>query len=274
MTIHPNAKINLGLNIVEKRPDGYHNLETIFYPIPLSDTIEITLSESDQDYTLESEGIAVAGNMEDNLVIKALRNLKKDFSIPPVRIRMKKQIPTGAGLGGGSSDAAFTIKLLNDMFQLGLDQQNMEERSATLGADCPFFIQDQPTFACGTGNIFTPISLSLKGYWLVLIKPNIFISTKEAFSNICPKKPECSLLDIIRSPIENWKEKMVNDFEKNIFMNHPEIAEIKAYLYQSGAIYASMSGSGSTVFGLYQNKPEIDHEKFKESFVYLTKLEK
>lgn len=273
MIIHPNAKINLGLNIVEKRPDGYHNLETIFYPIPLKDTIEITPSDSSCDYTLISEGITIAGNQEDNLVVKALKNLKKDHAIPPIEIRMQKRIPTGAGLGGGSSDAAYMIRALNDMFQLKLDNEEMEKRASELGADCAFFICNQPTFARGTGNIFTPISLSLNRFWLVLVKPDIFISTKEAFSNITPQKPAYSLLDIAASPIETWKEKMVNDFEKNIFKNHPEIARIKTVLYQQGAVYASMSGSGSSVFGLFRNKPEIDPAEFGSSFVFQAQLE-
>lgn len=274
MIIHPNAKINLGLNIVKKRPDGYHDLETIFYPVPLNDTLEVTLLESEQEYTLETDGIPIAGSPENNLIIKALYNLKKDFAIPHIRIRLRKRIPTGAGLGGGSSDAAYMIRLLNDMFRLGLNEKEMEERSSQLGADCPFFIRNEPTFACGTGNIFTPISLSLKGYWLVLVKPDIFISTKEAFSNITPQKPEFSLLDIMKEPIDEWKEKMINDFEKNIFNLHPEIAQIKNDLYQSGAAYASMSGSGSSVFGIYRNKPEIDLERYKSAFVFQTRLEK
>ena len=209
MITYPNAKINLGLNIVEKRPDGYHNLETVFYPINLQDALEVTTLKDKDDYALTVSGTPIEGDAENNLVVKAYKLLKKDFpEIPGIDIHMYKHIPTGAGLGGGSADAAFMIKLLNEKFNLQISIEKMEEYAAILGADCAFFIQNKPVFATGIGNLFEPIQLSLKGYYLVLIKPDIFVSTKDAFSNITPKQPEYSLKEIIRMPIETWRAVM------------------------------------------------------------------
>ena len=194
MITYPNAKINLGLNIVEKRPDGYHNLETVFYPINLQDALEVNLLEEEKEFSLKVSGVPIEGEPENNLVVKAYRLLKKDYpEMPAIDIHMYKHIPTGAGLGGGSADAAFMIKLLNDKFKLNLSIEKMEEYAAILGADCAFFIQNKPVFATGIGNIFEPIQLSLKGYYLVLVKPDIFVSTKDAFAHIIPTQPTQSL---------------------------------------------------------------------------------
>lgn len=253
MITFPNAKINLGLSITEKRPDGYHNLETVFYPVSLEDALEIQVShESEEKFTFHPYGMSIAGNPEDNLVVKAYLLLDKEYHLPPIDIHLYKHIPSGAGLGGGSSDAAFMLKLLNDQFDLNLPDEQLEEYAATLGADCAFFIKNAPTFAEGIGNIFSPISLSLKGYQIILIKPGIFVSTREAFSNIHPRKPEKSIKDIIQRPIQEWKGLLVNDFETSVFPQYPIIENIKEELYQKGAIYASMSGSGSSVFGLFE----------------------
>ena len=212
MITFPNAKINLGLNIIEKRPDGYHNLETIFYPIHLQDALEVTRRENnDAPYTLHVKGTAIEGKPEDNLVVRAYELLKKDHDIPPVDIHLFKHIPTGAGLGGGSSDCAFTIKLLNEKFRLALSLEEMEDYAARLGADCAFFIRNQPVFATGIGNLFEPVHLSLSGYYLVLVKPDIFVSTRDAFAHITPRRPEVSLKDIICQPVETWKDNMKND---------------------------------------------------------------
>lgn len=274
MLTYPNAKINLGLNITEKRPDGYHNLETVFYPIPLQDAIEVTRHEGNQPYTLKIKGVNIEGEPDNNLVIKAYNLLKKDFStMPPVDIHMYKHIPTGAGLGGGSADAAFMIKLLNEKFNLQLSTEKMEEYASRLGADCAFFVRNQPVFATGIGNIFEPIELSLKGYQLVLVKPDIFVSTKDAYANVTPKHPETSLKEIIQSPIETWKKTMKNDFEESVFMKFPEIAAIKDKLYDLGAIYASMSGSGSSVFGIFKEPIEFVDEIFSGSFCRQRALE-
>ena len=262
MITFPNAKINLGLNIIEKRPDGYHNLETIFYPIHLQDALEVTRREkNDAPYTLHVKGTAIEGKPEDNLVVRAYELLKKDHDIPPVDIHLFKHIPTGAGLGGGSSDAAFMLKLLNEHYNLQLSDNQLEDYAATLGADCAFFIKNTPTYAEGIGNIFSPIELSLKGYRIMIVKPDVFVSTREAFANIRPHRPEYPVREVIRRPVAEWKDTLINDFEASVFPQYPVIGEIKEELYHQGAIYASMSGSGSSVFGLFAadtTLPEID----------------
>lgn len=275
MITYPNAKINLGLNIVEKRPDGYHNLETIFYPINLQDALEVTKLENEEsEYKLKVSGVPIEGEPENNLVIKAYRLLKKDFpEMGPIQIHMFKHIPTGAGLGGGSADAAFMIKLLNEKFNLNLSIEKMEEYAAILGADCAFFIQNKPVFASGIGNIFENINLSLKGYYIVLVKPDIFVSTKDAFAHITPMRPSQSLKEIICMPVETWRATMKNDFEESVFKKYPEIAAIKDKLYDMGAIYASMSGSGSSVFGIFHEQVEFIDEIFNGCFCRQRALE-
>jgi 4-diphosphocytidyl-2-C-methyl-D-erythritol kinase len=275
MITYPNAKINLGLNIVEKRPDGYHNLETIFYPINLQDALEVTELENEEgEYKLKVSGVPIEGDAENNLVVKAYRLLKKDFpDMSPINIHMFKHIPTGAGLGGGSADAAFMIKLLNEKFNLKLSIEKMEEYAAILGADCAFFIKNKPVFASGIGNIFENITLSLKGYYIVLVKPDIFVSTKDAFSHITPMHPNQSLKEIVRMPVETWRATMKNDFEESVFQKYPEIAAIKDKLYDMGAIYASMSGSGSSVFGIFREQVEHIEEVFNGCFCRQRALE-
>ena len=274
MITYPNAKINLGLNIVEKRPDGYHNLETVFYPINLQDALEVNLREGEEEFSLKVSGVSIEGEPEDNLVVKAYHLLKKDYpNMPAIDIHMYKHIPTGAGLGGGSADAAFMIKLLNEKFKLNLSIEKMEEYAAILGADCAFFIQNKPVFATGIGNIFEPIQLSLKGYYLVLVKPDIFVSTKDAFAHITPKEPTQSLKEIIRMPVETWRATMKNDFEESVFQKFPEIAAIKDKLYDLGDIYASMSGSGSSVFGIFREQVEFVDEIFNGCFCRQRALE-
>ena len=274
MITYPNAKINLGLNIVEKRPDGYHNLETVFYPINLQDALEVNYLEGEGEYTLKISGTPIEGEPDNNLVVKAYRLFKKDFpNMGSINIHMYKHIPTGAGLGGGSADAAFMLKLLNEKFKLNLSTEKLEEYAAILGADCAFFIQNKPVFASGIGNIFEEINLSLKGYYLVLVKPDIFVSTKDAFSNIIPMKPNHSLKEIIRMPVETWRATMKNDFEDSVFKKFPEIAAIKDKLYDMGAIYASMSGSGSSVFGIFREQVDHVDEVFSGCFCRQRALE-
>ena len=275
MITFPNAKINLGLNIVEKRPDGYHNLETIFYPINLQDALEVTRRENnDKEYTLHISGSPLEGEPEDNLVVKAYKLLKKDYpGLLPVDIHMYKHIPAGAGLGGGSSDAACIIKLLNDKFSLGLSTERMEEYAAKLGADCAFFIRNKPVFATGIGNLFEPVELSLKGYHIILIKPDIFVSTRDAFAEIKPVRPAVSLKEVVKQPIETWKSSMKNDFEDSVFKKFPEIAAIKDELYDLGAVYAAMSGSGSSVYGIFEAPIENVEDKFCGCFCRLRALE-
>lgn len=264
MITFPNVKINLGLSITEKRPDGYHNLETVFYPVALEDALEVRTSSAtapDRKFTLHQHGLEIAGKPEDNLVAKAYQLLDEKFNLPPIDIHLYKHIPSGAGLGGGSSDAAFMLKLLNEHFHLNLPDNQLEEYAATLGADCAFFIRNKPTFAEGIGNIFSPIELSLSGYGIMIVKPDIFVSTREAFSNIHPKRPEHPIKEVIQRPVSEWKEALINDFEASVFPLHPAIEAIKQELYNQGAAYASMSGSGSSVFGLFAPEaslPEVN----------------
>ena len=275
MITFPNAKINLGLNIVEKRPDGYHNLETIFYPINLQDALEVTRRENnDKEYTLHISGSPLEGEPEDNLVVKAYKLLKKDYpGLLPVDIHMYKHIPAGAGLGGGSSDAACMIKLLNDKYSLGFSTERMEEYAVKLGADCSFFIRNKPVFATGIGNLFEPVELSLKGYHIILIKPDIFVSTRDAFAEIKPVRPAVSLKEIVKQPMETWKNSMKNDFEDSVFKKFPEIAAIKDELYDLGAVYAAMSGSGSSVYGIFKAPIENVEDKFCGCFCRQRALE-
>ena len=271
--IFPSAKINIGLYVTRHREDGYHDLETIFYPIPLHDNLSIApLKMSDAAYQLQTAGHRIEGRAEDNLIVKVYQQLAEEFQLPPLDIYLYKRIPMGAGLGGGSSDAAAMIKLLNDTYDLGLSTEEMERRVARLGADCAFFVQGKPAFATGIGDILSPIELSLSGMHLVLVKPDIFVSTKEAYGGIVPATPEHDLREAIQAPITEWRHTVSNDFEKNVFRLHPEIAAIKQTLYDMGAVYASMSGSGSTVFGLFPHAVEEAERVFDDCFVWQSKL--
>ncbi|MGN0234081.1 MAG: 4-(cytidine 5'-diphospho)-2-C-methyl-D-erythritol kinase [Bacteroidaceae bacterium] len=263
------CKINLGLMITERRPDGYHNLQTVFYPVPLAD--EICIEEGQED-TLSLSGIPIEGSTDDNLVLKAVRMLRSSgFHIPPLHIRLHKNIPNGAGLGGGSSDAAGVVRELNKHYALGMSEEEMEHAVSSLGADCPFFIRCEPVYAEGIGNVFSRIKLNLRRMYLVIVKPNESVPTREAYAQVHPQMPKSSLNKLIREPIEKWKEKVRNDFEQSIFPNHPVIENIKTRLYEIGAVYAAMSGSGSSVFGLFKEKPETD-SLFEGMFVYTSRL--
>ena len=267
----PNCKINIGLNILRKREDGYHDLATVFYPIPLHDNLEIKrLSEQEEPYRLLLSGNKIEGNPESNLIVRVYNDLKQEFNLPPLDIHLYKRIPTGAGLGGGSSDAAYMIKMLNEEFSLGFTNEEMEHRIAPYGADCAFFVREQPAFATGIGDQLTPINLSLKGYHLLLVKPDDFVSTKEAYAGVVPQAPEHDLMTAIQAPIETWRTTIVNDFERSVFVSHPRIAAIKQTLYDMGAIYAAMSGSGSTVFGIFKSEPMEYEEVFKDCFTFHT----
>src|SRR5215470_2923031 len=249
MVTFPNAKINLGLHIVGQRTDNYHEIETIFCPIDLYDILEIVPATQT---TFFQSGISIDCEIPNNLVMKAYQLLKKHYNLPEIAIHLRKNIPIKAGLGGGSSDASFMLHLLNNFANLNLSIKQLETYANQLGADCPFFIRNKPLFAKGIGTTFTPIELNLKKYYLVLVTPNIHISTQEAYANTTPRIPKESLINIICNPINTWKNHMVNDFEENIFSIYPEIRKIKQELYNKGAIYASMSGSGSSIFGLFE----------------------
>lgn len=273
MISFPNAKINLGLNITSKRPDGYHNLETIFYPIPLEDALEIhEASYSEQKYNLFQYGDHIAGDLNSNLVVKAYKLLDELYTLPPINIYLNKHIPSGAGLGGGSSDAAFMLCLLNEKFRLNIPIDKLEEHAAKLGADCAFFVQNKPTFAEGIGNLFSPIELSLRGYRFYLIKPNVFVSTRDAFAYIKPHEPEFDLRKTVNLPLEKWKNRMFNDFEYSVFKQYPLLKELKDALYAHGAIYAAMSGSGSSIFGIFPSSIQFPNLYIKDSFVFQTIL--
>jgi 4-diphosphocytidyl-2-C-methyl-D-erythritol kinase len=267
MNFFPNAKINLGLNITERRTDGFHNIESIFVPILWRDELEII--ESNQT-SFASSGIVIPGNAADNLCLKAYYLLKSEHDLPSVRIHLKKNIPIGAGLGGGSSDAAFVIKGLNELFQIGLTVSQMQNFARKLGSDCAFFIQNKPVFAFGKGDEFEDINLELKDKFIVLVYPNEHISTAMAYSGVKPKFPQYSLKSIIEMPMKDWREFMINDFETSIFKQVPRLLKIKQELYAAGAIYAAMSGSGSTLFGIFDSNPPVI--KMKDTQIHICKL--
>ncbi len=263
LTSRPCAKINLGLYITERRPDGYHNLETVFVPIPLCDELTIAIKKSGED-CLQQDGIALECAAWDNLVLKAVRLLREEgYEIPPVQIHLKKSIPSGAGLGGGSSNAAYTLRMLNEMLELGIPRPKMMQMAARLGADCAFFVQDNAMYAEGIGDVLSPISLNLEGLCLTLVKPDDFVSTREAYSGVCPRKPEHNLKQSLQEPISTWQTCIRNDFEESIFPQHPSISRVKQQMLEAGALYAAMSGSGSSVFGLFASPTRIDTPYFQ-----------
>lgn len=254
-----NAKINLGLHVIEKRPDGYHNIETVFYPIGWSDELEITPSEDKTPgVTLYLSGNPVPGNPSDNLLVKAYNLVSADYPMPGVTVRLNKQIPIGAGLGGGSADAAFFLKALNQIFELGLAWGELHHYARQLGADCSFFIANKPVLAEQKGDVYESILLNLSGVHIAVVHPGIHISTPEAYRGITPKTPAHNLENIVlNEPRSRWKELLVNDFEPTVFQHHPRIAQLKQGMYQAGAFYAAMSGSGSAVFGLFDSPPSL-----------------
>lgn len=253
MLLQPNAKINIGLNIVGKRADGYHNLETVFYPINLCDRLEICRTAEHNDLRYKtSGGIMLDCAEEDNLIVRTYHIFKKRYDIGGVDITFEKHIPFGAGLGGGSSDAAHTAIALNRLFDLQLSSEELQQIVGQLGADCPFFIINGPCFAQGIGDIMQPIDIDLKDYELLLIKPDIYVSTRDAYAHITPKQPKTSLTEIIHLPVKQWKDSLYNDFEESVFKRYPQLAEVKNVLYEYGAEYASMSGSGSSFYGLFR----------------------
>ncbi|TKG94788.1 4-(cytidine 5'-diphospho)-2-C-methyl-D-erythritol kinase [Puteibacter caeruleilacunae] len=272
MITYPNAKLNLGLNVVEKRNDGFHNIETIFLPIGLSDAIEFVESE-DEKVEFSNSGILVDCSAEQNLILKAYELLKADFDIPGLKVHLHKVIPFGAGLGGGSSDASFMLKSLNSVYNLGLSKEELKVYARQLGSDCAFFIDNVPCFGEGKGDELSAINVSLKGYYLVLIKPDVNVSTPAAYRYVKPVKTTKNLRDLVTLPVEQWKDKIKNDFEDSVFPQFPVIKEIKYKLYNMGATFASMSGSGASVFGIFENLPELPEElKNDGSFVWIEKF--
>ncbi len=266
MIVFPNCKINLGLQILEKREDGFHNLETVFYPAPFRDALEISPNDN-AEIEFAATGLSVDGDPKNNLCLKAYHLLKKDFpQIPAVKIHLHKVIPMGAGLGGGSADAAFTLSLLNRKFKLNLSTPVLLNYALQLGSDCPFFIINKPCYATGRGEILEEINLDLSNYKIVLINPGIHVNTGWAFSNINPSPSIKNIKTIVQQPVNTWRDELTNDFETAVFTAHPQIKWIKNTLYDSGAVYAAMSGSGSTVLGIFDtgfnSKPFTDKNYF------------
>lgn len=251
MIAFPNAKVNLGLNILSRRPDGYHNLSSCFIPIDWCDILEIV--ESDR-FSFQSSGLPIPGDESGNLVIKAYQLLQSHYELPSVHIHLHKVIPMGAGLGGGSSDAAFALKLLNQMFKLGVSHDELVNYAAQLGADCPFFIANEPKLVSGIGDQFEPVSLSLKGYKMQIVFPGIHVNTGRAFQSITPKAPSHWPGDVVSMSVLEWKNRLSNDFEKPVFEMHPGLADIRAKMHEEGAIYAAMSGSGSAIFAIWSEE--------------------
>lgn len=269
MITFPNAKINIGLNIVEKRSDGFHNIESVMYPVGLKDALELIENKKAEDRILfSSSGIHIPGDPAGNLIVKAYHLMAREHALPKIKVHLHKHIPIGAGLGGGSADAAFFIKLLQEKFELDLSWGEMHHYARQLGSDCSFFISNKPAFAEGKGDQYESLQLNLKGYYLALIYPNIHINTAKAYSGVKPQKPQRSLeQDIQQLSIEQWKEFIHNDFEDSIFPQFPALKNIKEKLYAEGAVYASMSGSGSTLYGIFRDKTELK-DKFRDSFVF------
>lgn len=251
----PNAKINLGLRIERKRSDGYHDISTVFYPIPLCDVVEVVKSDS---VKLSTFGNPVDCPVEKNLVMKAYRLLESEYGLPPVEICLYKHIPDGAGLGGGSSDASAILKILNSLFALKISDSELAEKAAKLGADCPFFIYNKPMAARGIGNEFSDVEIDLGGMTMVLVKPEVSVSTAVAYAGVVPSVPNDRVEDIVGLPIGMWRDKLVNDFEKGVFALHPQLGDLKKSMYDSGAVYASMSGSGSAIYAIFENDNMAD----------------
>ena len=277
MITFPIAKINLGLNIVEKRTDGYHNLQTVFYPVPVTDALEVVPMAdgfpSDTDCDIKVTNIQIDGDEQRNLVVRAYQLIKADFpTLPRLHVHLWKGIPTQAGLGGGSSDCAYMIRLLNEHFELRLTQGQMQEYAVKLGADCAFFIASRPCYAEGIGERLTPVDVNLKGWYIGIVTPHIPVSTKEAFSLIHPHYPAVNCRETVMQPVESWRSNLVNDFEESVFALHHELRIIKDKLYSLGAVYAAMSGSGSSLFGLFRNSPDMLKDEFPDMFTHYSAL--
>ena len=270
MIVFPNAKINIGLRITEKRSDGFHNLQSCFYPVGWSDMLEVIPSDT---FGFSSSGLPIPGMVDTNLCVRAYNLLKADFDLPPVHLHLHlhKIVPIGAGLGGGSADAAFALNLLNDRFELGLNETLLENYARRLGSDCAFFIRNRPVYCVEKGDVFETIAIDLSGYYILLVYPHLAISTAEAYASIRPRRPETPLCDDLQAPIDTWRTTIRNDFEDSLFPKYPVLARIGQQLYKAGAIYASMSGSGSTVYGIF-NAPIIPPNQFQEYSVWQGKL--
>ncbi len=268
MVIFPKAKINLGLRITARRPDGFHDIETVFYPVSLCDILELAINNDEQGGDIFSlTGTRLDGEQDNNLVIRAVRKLRESYSLPPLKIHLHKVIPPGAGLGGGSSDAAGALKTMNRIFELALSAQELKSIALELGSDCPFFIDCQPAFATGRGEILKHVDPVLEGLHIILVNPGIRISTREAYGRCTPSEAGVTLSELIHYPVAEWRSHIINDFEKTVFEQYPQIGIIKKILYNHGALFSSMSGSGSAVYGIYAGKPEVP-EILRDHVIY------
>lgn len=268
MVLNVPCKINLGLHVLRRRPDGYHDIETVMYPIPLFDVLTI---EKAAVFSFCTTGLTIGGSAADNLCLKAFRLLEPRILAGSVSIHLQKNIPMGAGLGGGSADAAYTLLAVNELFELGLTVSELHEMASRLGSDCPFFITSQVSLATGRGEILHPLHFSLRSFWLAVIKPSVSVSTREAYSGVTPAGSYRDLAQILRNPVESWRYGLVNDFEPSVVGLYPEIKTIKETLYAQGAVYASMSGSGSAVFGLFTDKPDLNWPRVND-FIEIMRL--
>lgn len=256
------CKINLGLSVLEKRPDGFHNIETVFYPIGWQDALEVIKSNNTGSIVLKMSGLNIQGNQNENIIVKALELLKKEYTIPPLSVFLHKNIPMGAGLGGGSSNASTFINLVDKLLDLNIPLSKKLDFARQLGSDCAFFIEGKPVYATQKGDVFESINLNLDAYYIVVIYPNIHSNTKIAYQGVSPHQPQLSIKTIIETkPVEEWKTLLVNDFENSVFKTFPEIKKLKELVYDAGATYASMSGSGSAVFGIFKEKPVLNLPK-------------
>jgi len=265
MILFPNAKINIGLNILRKRSDGYHDIESLFFPIGLKDALEF-VENGTNEVDLSLSGLPMDVSPENNIVLKAYHLLASKLKLPGIDIHLHKVIPHGAGLGGGSSDAAFLIKALNRYFELNLSNEKLKHYALLLGADCSFFIENKPALATGIGDILQNVEISLKGYHLMLVKPPFGVVTKEAYAEIVPAMPQHSLNEAIRNNPEEWAGLIKNDFEPTVFHAYPEIEAIKRTLQENGAVFAAMSGSGSSVFALFKSDSQLVSDKFPDNY--------
>ena len=270
MILFPPAKVNLGLNVLYKREDGYHEIETVMVDTPLTDILELVPSD---EFQFTQTGLTIPGENKNNLCVKAFKLIQKEYKIQNVHIHLRKIIPMGAGLGGGSADAAYVLTGLNTLFNLNIQNSKLEELAAQLGSDCPFFINPTPQLAKGRGEILSPIEINLEGCYVKLLNIGIHVGTKEAYDGITFSDNKVDLTNAISQPIETWKESLKNDFETTIFKLHPILSEIKNDFYSEGAEYAAMSGSGSTIFGIYTEKPTSSLDKYKDGFEFIGEME-
>jgi 4-diphosphocytidyl-2-C-methyl-D-erythritol kinase len=263
MLVFSSCKINLGLHIVEKRSDGFHNIETVFYPLSWCDAIEVLESTDNQQFKINFSGISIPGDSKDNILVKAYDLVKKDHALPAIRVHLFKNVSMGAGLGGGSANAVNFIHLLDKKFDLKIAASKKMEYAKQLGSDCAFFVEKKAVLAKEKGDVFEPVKIDLSNYYILVVYPNVHSDTKMAYAGVMPKKPLQNIKTIIETkPIEQWKGNLTNDFENSVFKQLPQLKILKEDLYRSGAIYASMSGSGSAVFGIFKQKPTIDLKNY------------